>query len=96
MKDWLTERGAGQGVGGVSVQQALVVGQVALAMALLVTAGLLVESFRQLRTVDPGFRAGAGDHGQGCSARVAAIPMRRLASRFVDRLLDDHAGTSPA
>ena len=56
MKDWLTERGAGQGVGGMRVQQALVVGQVGLAMALLVTAGLLVESFRQLRAVDPGFR----------------------------------------
>ena len=37
-------------------QQALAIGQIGLAVALLVTAALLVESFRQLRAVDPGFR----------------------------------------
>jgi putative ABC transport system permease protein len=56
LKDWLSERGAGQGVGGMRLQQLLVVGQVGLAMALLVSASLLVESFRHLRTVDPGFK----------------------------------------
>jgi putative ABC transport system permease protein len=54
--DRLTDRGTGPGHGAIRVQKALVIGQVALAMALLVSAGLLVESFRQLRAVDPGFR----------------------------------------
>lgn len=38
------------------VRSGLMVAQVALALVLLVTAGLLIESFRQLRTVDPGIR----------------------------------------
>ncbi len=88
MKEWLTERGSGQGVGGVRVQQALVVSQVGLAMALLVTAGLLVESFRQLRNVDPGFRP-----EQVVSGKVV-LPASRYADasariQFVGRLLDD-------
>src|SRR5258708_37983580 len=37
------------------VRQTLVVAQVALAFMLLVGAGLLLESFRQLLRVDPGF-----------------------------------------
>lgn len=88
MNEWLTERGAGQGVGGLRLQQVLVVGQIGLAMALLVTAGLLVESFRQLRTVDPGFRPERVVTGkvvlpiaryQDASARIG----------FVERLLAD-------
>ena len=87
MKDWLTERGAGAGVGGVRVQQALVVSQVALAMALLVTAALLVESFRQLRSVDPGFRP-----EQVVTGKIV-LPASRYADAtarigFVDRLLE--------
>ena len=39
------------------VRSALVVGQVALALILVVGAGLLVESFRRLRAVDPGVAA---------------------------------------
>lgn len=38
------------------VRSVLLVAQVALALVLLVTAGLLAESFRQLRGVDPGIR----------------------------------------
>ncbi|MGH9371855.1 MAG: ABC transporter permease, partial [Vicinamibacterales bacterium] len=53
---WLTDRGVGTGRGAIRVQKTLVVVQVAFAMALLVSASLLVESFRQLRAVDPGFR----------------------------------------
>jgi putative ABC transport system permease protein len=86
IKDWLTDRGAGPGPGAIRLQKALVVAQVALAMALLVSASLLVDSFRQLRSVDPGFRAEQVVTGKvvlpasryaGASARVA----------FVDRLL---------
>jgi putative ABC transport system permease protein len=85
-KQWLSERGAGQGTRGIRIQQALVVGQVALAMALLVTAGLLVESFRQLRTIDPGFRPERVVTGK------VVLPTARYADAaarigFVDRLL---------
>lgn len=40
-------------------RQALVIAQVSLAFVLLCGAGLLLESFRQLLAVDPGFRPGA-------------------------------------
>ena len=53
---WLADRSGGAGQGGWRAQQALVVGQIGMAVALLVTAALLVESFRQLRAVDPGFQ----------------------------------------
>jgi predicted permease len=72
----------------VRVQQALVISQVALAMALLVTASLLVESFRQLRAVDPGFSPERVITGK------VVLPASRYpdtASRvqFVNRLLDE-------
>ena len=51
---WLVDRSGGRG--GFRAQQLLAVGQIGLAVALLVTAALLVESFRQLRSVDPGFQ----------------------------------------
>ena len=40
------------------VENGLVVAQVALCLVLLVGAGLLVRSFRELMDIDPGFRAG--------------------------------------
>jgi ABC-type antimicrobial peptide transport system permease subunit len=50
-------RSATAGRGRIRVRQALVVSQTALAVVLLVAAGLLLQSFRALRAVDPGFRA---------------------------------------
>jgi putative ABC transport system permease protein len=49
-------RGATGGPVRHRVRSALVVSEVALALVLLVGAGLLVEAFWRLRTVDPGFR----------------------------------------
>jgi putative ABC transport system permease protein len=49
-------RGRAGGRGAARLRAALVVGQVALALVLLVGAGLLVRSFRNLRTFDLGFR----------------------------------------
>jgi putative ABC transport system permease protein len=88
LKDWLSERGAGPGAGSVRLQRALVVSQVGLAMALLVTASLLVESFRQLRAVDPGFLP-----EQVMTGKVV-LPASRYGDaaarvQFVDRLLDE-------
>jgi hypothetical protein len=57
-------------------------------MALLVTATLLVESFRQLRAVDPGFRPEHVITGKVVlpAARYADAPAR---VQFVDRLLSE-------
>ena len=52
----------------------LAVGQIGLAVALLVTAALLVESFRQLRNVDPGFQP----------SRVTTAKITMPASRYPD------------
>jgi putative ABC transport system permease protein len=86
LADWLTDRGTGPGHGAIRVQKTLVVGQIALAMALLVSASLLVESFRQLRAVDPGFRPESVVTGK------LVLPASRYAhaaarTTFVDRLL---------
>jgi predicted permease len=50
-------RGGSAGRTANRFRKGLVVGQVALALVLLVGAGLLIQSFRQLRQVDTGFRA---------------------------------------
>ena len=47
--------GSTGGRGRVQLKNLLVVGQVALSLLLLISAGLLVRSFRYLLTVDPGF-----------------------------------------
>jgi predicted permease len=48
-------RGASQSRDAQRSQQALVTAQVALALILLVSAGLMIRSFQALRRVDPGF-----------------------------------------
>ncbi|HEY6271767.1 MAG TPA: ABC transporter permease [Terriglobales bacterium] len=50
-------RGASEGVQRSRVRSTLVVGEVAIAMVLLVGAGLLMKSFVRLERVDPGFKA---------------------------------------
>lgn len=50
-------RGATRGAEGHRIRQGLIVAQMALSFALLAGASLLVRTFRELRRVEPGFRA---------------------------------------
>ncbi|MGE3191195.1 MAG: ABC transporter permease, partial [Vicinamibacterales bacterium] len=86
LKDWLGSRGGGQAAAGLRLQQALVVGQVALAMGLLVTAGLMLESFRALRAVDPGFSPAAVVTGK-VVLPAARYPDAAARAQFMDRFL---------
>jgi len=72
LASWLADRSGG--AGGLRPQQVLAVGQIGLAVALLVTAALLVESFRQLRGVDTGFQP----------SRVTTAKITMPASRYPD------------
>lgn len=58
LSGWLTERESGQNLTQTRqrTQGVLVVTQVALALVLVVSAGLLLRSILRLRAVDPGFR----------------------------------------
>jgi putative ABC transport system permease protein len=69
------------------VRQALVTGQVAVALVLVTGAGLLVQSFLRLRQVDPGFVP-----QRLLTARVELSPVRYRANdakrRFYENLLE--------
>jgi putative ABC transport system permease protein len=56
LNDLLKEGAKGSQGGRLRLRQSLVVAEVALALALLVGAGLLVESFRRLQQADLGFK----------------------------------------
>ena len=76
-------RVAGGGTAARSIRRALLVAEVALAIVLLVGAGLLVRSWWQVEGVDPGFpaRARAGDAGRGAGAHGPRAAGRLLSPR---------------
>jgi len=80
-------RGGGEGAGRARLRNVLVIGEIALAILLLAGAGLLLESLRQLLSVDPGFRAA------GVTTTEMTLPMRKFGSldataAFLDRYLE--------
>jgi putative ABC transport system permease protein len=64
-------RGAAGRFGSVRIRRALVVSELAVAIVLLVCAGLLLRSFAKLQSVDPGF------HASGLTAFTVTLPMTR-------------------
>ena len=71
-------RGSAGRFGSVRLRRALVVSELAVAIVLLVGAGLLLRSFAKLQQVNPGFRA------EGLSAFTVTLPEARYA-RLVDQ-----------
>ena len=80
-------KGAGAGTGHNRTHGLLVVAEMALALVLLVGAGLLVQSFRQLQNVEPGF-----DPANALTMRLFLSESRYgepgKASAFVDQVLE--------
>jgi len=88
LASWLADRSGGSGPGAMRAQQALAIGQIGLAVALLVTASLLVESFRQLRSVDPGFQPAQVTTAK-LTLSASRYPDAAARTRFVDQILSN-------
>ncbi|HEX4438668.1 MAG TPA: ABC transporter permease [Thermoanaerobaculia bacterium] len=71
----------------VSTRQALVVGQVALALVLSAGAGLLLRSLARLSAVDPGFRT-EGSLTYALTLPASRYPNESARGAFLDRLLE--------
>lgn len=83
LRDEGRSRGASRGTR--RLRQALVVAQVALACTLLVVAGVLFASFRQMLAVDTGFRAGVVTGAVSLPSQAYPDDQARLG--FITRLL---------
>ncbi|MEM8932998.1 MAG: ABC transporter permease [Acidobacteriota bacterium] len=70
------------------LRHALVAGQVALALMLLVGAGLMVRSFDRLATIDPGFRADDRTVTFGVSLPPSSYTDHESAERFFTTLVE--------
>ncbi len=79
-------RTGGESVGARRLRSVLVVSEIALAMMLLIGAGLLIRSFVSLQQVRPGFAAEQIVTMQ-ISLPRARYPEQALAAQFYDRLL---------
>src|SRR6266481_4258755 len=66
----------------------LVVGQVAMALVLLVSAGLMIRTFQSLRTVDPGFTDGRHLQVMRISIPGLLIPEADRVARTQSEILD--------
>jgi putative ABC transport system permease protein len=75
------------GSGHARLRSALVVGEIAIALVLLVASGLLLRSFERMRAVNPGFRP------EHVLAASYALPQKQYATQAaVDEFNDDLIG----
>jgi putative ABC transport system permease protein len=89
LRDALADGGRGGGVGRdrQRVRGAFVVAEVALALVLLIGAGLMVQTFQGLRSVDPGFDS-SGVVTFALTLPATRYPDRESEARFFEELLD--------
>jgi putative ABC transport system permease protein len=80
-------RGAGGRAGSNLARRGLIVAEVALSVMLLAGAGLLINSFRKLMNVDPGFRTEHSIH-YGLSLPTAKYPTKLVQGAFVRSLVE--------
>jgi len=93
VRDALAGSSRGTSAGGGSVRGALVVCEVAFAVALLITVTLLAKSFANVQSIDPGF-----DADQLLSARITLPPQRFPSAGTIatfQRSLRDRVSTLP-
>ena len=86
LRDLIANGGRGHSDGRGRVRQVLVTAEIALAMTLLVGAGLLTRSFQQLTDVPAGFEASGGVVA-GVSVPPSRYPTPAARERFYDQLL---------
>lgn len=85
-------RGSTEGRGRARVRNLLVVAEITLSLALLVSAGLLIRSFAKLTSVDPGFRP-EGLTYLNMSVRSAVAPEDADVARNYQRIMEMVAAT---
>ncbi|MGH9703063.1 MAG: FtsX-like permease family protein, partial [Candidatus Acidiferrales bacterium] len=88
LQDSLREGGrTGAGVARRRLRGALVAAEVALALMLLICAGLLIQSFSRLTAISPGFRT---DHGLTVSISIpqSKYPKPEQQAAFFDQVLE--------
>ena len=79
---WITGRGAGEGAQRNRSRNVLVAAEVAVSFVLLISAGLLIQSFRRVQAIEPGF-----DPSNTLSIRLSlpkAYKDREAVARFAD------------
>jgi putative ABC transport system permease protein len=87
VSEWLKEGGRASGAGHQRTRSALIIGEIAVALVLLIGAALLVQSFVRLRRVDLGYDPN-GLLTMWVPASFSRYPNDEAKARFYRRLLE--------
>jgi putative ABC transport system permease protein len=87
VSEWLKEGGRASGAGHQRTRSALIIGEIAVALVLLIGAALLVQSFVRLRRVDLGYDPN-GLLTMWVPASFSRYPNDEAKARFYKRLLE--------